>query len=59
MRGTAMKLVFKMWNFLAHLMVYVKTLPTYLNAHAKVQKSIFDVQFPGNRFEFDMTLNDF
>ena len=29
-------------------------MPTYSNAHAKVKKLIFEVQFPGNWFEFDM-----
>ena len=31
----------------------------HANAHAKVKKWIFDVQFPGNFFEFGINLNDF
>ena len=34
-------------------------MPTYLNAHAKIRKLIFEVQFPGNWFEFDIIGNDF
>ena len=34
-------------------------MPTYTNAYAKVKKSIFDIQFPGNWFEFGMIENDF
>ena len=32
---------------------------TYSNAHAKVKKLIFEVQFPGNWFESDIIGNDF
>ena len=34
-------------------------MPTYLNAHAKLNKWIYDIQYPGNRFESDIILNDF
>ena len=34
-------------------------MPTYSNAHAKVKKWIFEVQFPDNWFEFDIIVNDF
>ena len=34
-------------------------MPTYSNAHAKVEKWIFEVQFPGNWFEFDIIVNNF
>ena len=34
-------------------------MPTYLNAHAKVKKWIFEVQFPGNWFKFGIIGNDF
>ena len=32
---------------------------TYLNAHAKIKKLIFDIQFPGNRFQLGIIKNDF
>ena len=32
---------------------------TYSNAHAKVKNWIFDVQFPGNWFDFGVILNNF
>ena len=32
---------------------------TYSSAHAQVKKWIFDLQFPGSWFEFDITLSDF
>ena len=32
---------------------------TYPNAHAKVKKWIFKVQFPGNWIKFDIIVNDF
>ena len=34
-------------------------MPTYRNAHAKLKKWIYDIQYPGNRFEFDIISNDF
>ena len=34
-------------------------MPTYPNAHAKVEKSILDFQFPENRCELGIILNDF
>ena len=29
---------------------------TYLNAHAKIKKLIFDIQFPGNRFQLGIII---
>ena len=51
----------KMWNFLVHLLIYMKSriMSTYSNAHAKVKNWIFAVQFPGNCFTFSIILNDF
>ena len=51
-----------MQNFLAHLFIYVKSLPhppPYPNAHVNAKKMIFDIQYPGNRFEFGIISNDF
>ena len=31
----------------------------YSNAHANAKKMIFDIQYPGNRFEFGIMSNDF
>ena len=36
-----------------------RILPLYPNAHANAKKIIFDIQYPGNRFEFDIISNDF
>ena len=33
--------------------------PTYSNAHAKVKKFIFNVQFPGDRFGMGIIFKDF
>ena len=49
-------LVSKMRNFLSHLLIYVKNYP---NAHAKVKTWIFNLEVPGNRFEFGFISNDF
>jgi len=42
-------------------LIYMKSLleDDHPDAHAKVKKWIFDVQFPGNWFEFDIIGNDF
>ena len=52
-----------MWNFIAHLLMHVKSLsedvPTYPNAHTKVKKWIFELRFQGNWFEFIVIVNDF
>ena len=34
-------------------------MPTYRNAHAKLKKWIYDIQYPGNRFESVIISNDF
>ena len=51
------------WSFfLAHLLIHVKSCPsmsTYSNANAKLKNWTFEVQFPGNYFEFDIIGNDF
>ena len=48
----------KMWNFRSKWKVCPGISP-YSNAYAKVEKWIFDVQFPGNWFEFGIIWNDF
>ena len=50
------------YKFIAHLFISVKKfpeVPTYSNAHAKVKKLIFEVQFPRYLFDFGIILNDF
>ena len=32
---------------------------THSNAHAKIKKCIFEVHYPGNRFELGLIVNDF
>ena len=52
----------KMWNFIAHLLIYIKSLShhaPYWNAHAKVKNGIFDFSFPGNWFQLGLIGNDF
>ena len=49
-------------TLVAHLFIYFKNLPhpiPYPNAHANAEKMIFDIQYPGNRFEFGIISNDF
>ena len=36
-----------------------RKMSTYPNAHANAKKGIFDIQYPGNQFEFGIILNDF
>ena len=36
-----------------------RKMSTYPNAHANAKKWIFDIQYPGNRFEFGIISNDF
>ena len=36
-----------------------RMMSNYLNAHAKVKKWIFNIEFPWNWFEFDIISNDF
>ena len=53
----------KLWNFLAHLLIYVKNLSDDFRPPKHLRKSLnnffFDIKFPGNWFRFSIILDDF
>ena len=52
----------KMWNFLAHILIFVKSLPhsAFLPKRPrKIYKYIFHFHFPGNWFDIGIILSDF